>query len=82
MIQFCIKNPQYETRKLIGRFYTSNMLERGQRQTDRQTDMAKLIRELFLSGEGVCNRRYGRTAALRLIMQPYYDDEDYFLSFS
>jgi hypothetical protein len=26
--------------------------------------------------------RYGRTAALRLIVQPYDEDEDYFLPFS
>jgi hypothetical protein len=39
----------------------------------------------FLSGEGPRSRRYGRTAALRLIVQPYdeYEDDDYyFLSFS
>jgi hypothetical protein len=40
----------------------------------------------FLSGEGPRSRRYGRTAALRLIVQPYDEDEDddddyYFLSF-
>jgi hypothetical protein len=36
------------------------------------------------SGEGPRSRRYGRTAALRLIVQPYGEDEDdyYFLSFS
>jgi hypothetical protein len=28
------------------------------------------------------SRRYGRTAAMRLIVQPYDEDEDYFLSFS
>jgi hypothetical protein len=36
-------------------------------------------------GEGPRSRRYGRTAALRLIVQPYDEDEDddyYFLSFS
>jgi hypothetical protein len=40
---------------------------------------------LFLSGEGPRNRRYGRTAALRLIVQPCDEDDDddyYFLSFS
>jgi hypothetical protein len=26
--------------------------------------------------------RYGRTAAMRLIVQPYDEDDDYFLSFS
>jgi hypothetical protein len=38
----------------------------------------------FLSGEGPRSRRYGRTAALRLIVQPCDEDEDddYFLSFS
>jgi hypothetical protein len=38
----------------------------------------------FLSGEGPRSRRYGRTAALRLTVQPYDEDEDdyYFLSFS
>jgi hypothetical protein len=41
---------------------------------------------VFLSGEGPRSRDYGRTAAMRLIMQPCDDDEDdeddYFLSFS
>jgi hypothetical protein len=36
---------------------------------------------IFFSGEGPRSRRYGRTAALRLIVQPY-DENDYFLSFS
>jgi hypothetical protein len=38
----------------------------------------------FLIGEGPRSRRYGRTAALRLIVQPCDDNEDdcYFLSFS
>jgi hypothetical protein len=36
----------------------------------------------FFSGEGPRSRRYGRTAALRLIVQPYDEDDDYFLSFS
>jgi hypothetical protein len=35
----------------------------------------------FFSGEGPRSRRYGRTAALRLLVQPC-DDDDYFLSFS
>jgi hypothetical protein len=37
-----------------------------------------------LTGEGPRSRRYGRTAALRLIVQPYDEDEDddYFSSFS
>jgi hypothetical protein len=39
---------------------------------------------LFFSGEGPHSRHYGRTAALRLIVQPYDEDEldDYFLSSS
>jgi hypothetical protein len=39
----------------------------------------------FFSGEGPRSRSYGRTAAMRLIVQPYdedEDDDDYFLSFS
>jgi hypothetical protein len=38
----------------------------------------------FFSGEGPRSRRYGRTAAMRLIVQPYNEDEDddYFLCFS
>jgi hypothetical protein len=40
----------------------------------------------FLIGEGPRSRRYRRTAAMRLIVQPYDEDEDedydYFLSFS
>jgi hypothetical protein len=38
----------------------------------------------FLSGEGPRSRRYGRTEALWLIVQPCDEDEDddYFLSFS
>jgi hypothetical protein len=43
------------------------------------------VQELFFfSGEGPRSRRYGRTAAVRLIVQPYDEDEDYddFLSFS
>jgi hypothetical protein len=30
----------------------------------------------FLSGEGPRSRRYGRTAAMRLIVQPCDDDDD------
>jgi hypothetical protein len=48
---------------------------------------------LFVSGEGPRSRRYGRTAALRLLVQPCDEDDDddddyyyyyyyYFLSFS
>jgi hypothetical protein len=39
---------------------------------------------LLFSGEGPRSRRYGRTAAMRLIVQPCDEDEDdyYFLSFS
>jgi hypothetical protein len=38
----------------------------------------------FFSGEGPRSRRYGRTAALRLIVQPCDEDadDDYFLSIS
>jgi hypothetical protein len=37
----------------------------------------------FLSGEGPRSRHYGRTAALRLFVQPYDEDEDndYFCPF-
>jgi hypothetical protein len=40
---------------------------------------------IFFSGEGPHSRRYGRTAALRLLVQPSDEDDDddyYFLSFS
>jgi hypothetical protein len=43
---------------------------------------------LFFSGEGPRSRRYGRTAAMRLLVQPCDEDDDhddddyYFLSFS
>jgi hypothetical protein len=30
----------------------------------------------FFSGEGPRSRRYGRTAALRFIVQPYDEDDD------
>jgi hypothetical protein len=40
---------------------------------------------LFVCGEGPRSRSYGRTAALRLIMQPYDEDEEkdeqFFFSF-
>jgi hypothetical protein len=39
----------------------------------------------LFSGEGPRSRGYGRTAAMRLIVQPYDDDDDdddYFLSLS
>jgi hypothetical protein len=38
----------------------------------------------FFIAEGPSSRRYGRTAAMRLIVQPSDEDEDYdyFLSFS
>jgi hypothetical protein len=38
----------------------------------------------FLSVEGPRSRRYGPTAALRLLVHPYDEDKDYdyFLSFS
>jgi hypothetical protein len=39
---------------------------------------------VFFSAEGPRSRRYGRTAALRLLVQSCdeYDDDDYCLSFS
>jgi hypothetical protein len=37
---------------------------------------------LFLVVKGPRSRSYGRTAAMRLIVQPYDEDDDYFLSFS
>jgi hypothetical protein len=44
------------------------------------------VRLFFFSGEGTRSRRYGRTAAMKLLVQPYDEDEDdeddYFLSFS
>jgi hypothetical protein len=38
----------------------------------------------FFSGEGPRSRRYGRTAALRLLVQPCDedDDDDYFYPFA
>jgi hypothetical protein len=42
------------------------------------------MRAFFFSGEGPRSRRYGRTAALRLLVQPCDEDDDddyYFLSF-
>jgi hypothetical protein len=36
----------------------------------------------FLIDKGPRSRRYGRTVALRLVVQPCDEDEDYFLSFS
>jgi hypothetical protein len=44
-----------------------------------------MLEECFFSGEGPRSRRYGRTAALRLIVQPRDeddDDDDDFLPFS
>jgi hypothetical protein len=43
------------------------------------------MKPTFFSGEGPRSRRYGRNAAMRLIVQPYDEDDDddyYFLSFS
>jgi hypothetical protein len=43
---------------------------------------------VLFSGQGPHSRRYGRTATLRLLVQPWDEDEDedededYFLSFS
>jgi hypothetical protein len=45
----------------------------------------KWNKDFFFIGEGPRSRRYGRTEALRLLVQPYdEDDEDYyyFLSIS
>jgi hypothetical protein len=44
--------------------------------------MHKLLAHFF-SGEGPSSRRYGRTAALRLLVQPCDEDEDdyYFCPF-
>jgi hypothetical protein len=41
-------------------------------------------KEVIFRGEGPRSRRYGRTAALRLLVQPCDEDDDYyyFLSFS
>jgi hypothetical protein len=47
------------------------------------TPGTKYIPGIFFSGEGPRSRRYGRTAALRLLVQPCDeddDDDDYFLS--
>jgi hypothetical protein len=44
-----------------------------------------LVSVCFFSGEGPRSRGYGRTTALRLLVQPCDeddDDDDYFLSFS
>jgi hypothetical protein len=35
----------------------------------------------FLSGEGPRSRRYGRTATLRLLVQPYDEDDDHYYCF-
>jgi hypothetical protein len=35
----------------------------------------------FLHGEGSRSRCYGRTTALRLFMQPYDEDEQFFTKF-
>jgi hypothetical protein len=49
-----------------------------------ETFYNKFILNLQMSSdEGPRSRRYGRTAAMRLIVQPDDEDEDdYFLSFS
>jgi hypothetical protein len=52
--------------------------------------MSIVYPRIFFSGEGPRSRRYGRTAAMRLIGQPYDEEEDdyyyyyycYYLSFS
>jgi hypothetical protein len=38
-------------------------------------------RGVFFSGEGPHSRHYGRTAAMRLIVQPYDEDGYYFFPF-
>jgi hypothetical protein len=44
--------------------------------------MGEMKKKFFFSGEGPRSRRYGRTAAMRLIVQPCDEDEDddYFMS--
>jgi hypothetical protein len=52
---------------------------------ERRYPLDRGMGELLFSGEGPRSRRYGRTAALRLLVQPCDeddDDDDYFLSFS
>jgi hypothetical protein len=47
--------------------------------------MCRILLPFFFSGEGPRSRRYGRTAAVRLLVQPCDeddDDDDYFLSLS
>jgi hypothetical protein len=39
---------------------------------------SKDVPPLFFSGEGPRSRRYGRTAAIRLIVKPYDEDDYYF----
>jgi hypothetical protein len=49
------------------------------------TTAFRCFRALFFCGEGPRSRRYERTAALRLIVQPYDEDEekdDHFFHFS
>jgi hypothetical protein len=41
----------------------------------------KLLSCVFFSGEGPRSRRYGHTAAMKLIAQPYDEDDDYFCPF-
>jgi hypothetical protein len=46
--------------------------------TVRVSDTAFVVIQftIIFSGEGPRSRRYGRTAAMRLIGQPYDEDED------
>jgi hypothetical protein len=41
-----------------------------------RNEQQPLSAELFFSGEGPRSRRYGRTAALRLLVQPCDEDDD------
>jgi hypothetical protein len=36
----------------------------------------RVLYRVFFCCEGPRSRRYGRTAALRLLVQPYYEDDD------
>jgi hypothetical protein len=51
-------------------------MRKGTRKINRVSDVLRLI---SFRGEGTRSRRYGRTAALRLLVQPC-DEGDYFFS--
>jgi hypothetical protein len=40
-----------------------------------------MFKAFFLRGEGPRSRCYGRTTALRLFVQPYDEDEQFFTKF-